>query len=157
MDKVNLSAPWYTFVHELTALFGEDPDIKIIFDSDAYEVKLFVENQRKADALMQLLPEEKDFGNVKLKVMVVPADNQEDPIVTAMSAAFEGNPVLNDIRTISSVIGTFNYAVFRKEVVQFYNDQLDDLHGNKSMLFQEIARDVLGDHVGIFYCTDVSE
>ena len=38
MDKVNLSAPWYTYVNELHALFGEDEEISIVFDSLAMDV-----------------------------------------------------------------------------------------------------------------------
>lgn len=155
MEKVKLSPPWDTFVHEIYALFDEDPDVSILFDRDEMEVKLYVESQKKADALMQLLPTEKEFGNVMLKITVVPVDVLGDSIEDLVTAAFEGNPVLSEIRSITSLLGSFSYAVFRKEVVQFYNDQLDDIHGNKSMLYQEIAKDVLGQQEGIFYCTDV--
>ena len=156
MEKLNLSSPWVTYVNEMKALFEQDPQITIIYYDEDYTVKLFVESDAKANALQQLLPETKEFGNVTLKIEVVPANtNAVDPNVALFSAAFEGNPVLEEVRSISSVIGTFNYAVFKKEVVQFYNDQLDDLHGNKSTLYQEIARDVIGQKEGIFYCTDV--
>lgn len=157
MDKVNLSAPWYTYVNELRALFGEDEEISIVFDSLAMDVQLFVDNQKKADALTQLLPVEKEFGDVKLKITVIPTDVLGDSVVDLMGAAFEGNPVLARICTSSSLLGSFTYAVFRKEVVQFYNDQLDDINGNKSMLYQDVAKDVLKARGDIFYCTNNEE
>ena len=158
MEKLNLSSPWVTYVNEMKALFEQDPQITIIYYDEDYTVKLFVESDAKVNALQQLLPETKEFGNVTLKIEVVPANtNAVDPNVALFAAAFEGNPVLEEVRSISSVIGTFNYAVFKKEVVQFYNDQLDDLHGNKSTLYQEIAKDVLGQKEGIFYCTDIAD
>lgn len=155
MDKLNLSAPWITFVHEVQALFGEDPEIKIVFDNSECELKLYIDNQQKADALTQLLPSEKEFGNVTLKITVVPANDNDNSIVSLIVKAFDGNPVLSYVRSVSSVIGSFNYAVFQPVVAQFFNDQLDDIHGNKSMLYQEIAKDVLGQQEGIFYCTDI--
>ena len=156
MEKLNLSSPWVTYVNEMKALFEKDPQITIVYDNEDCTVKLFVESESKADALQKLLPETKEFGNVTLKIEIVPANaDLADPNVALFCAAFEGNPVLEEVRSISSVMGTFNYAVFKKEVVQFYNDQLDDLHGNKSTLYQEIARDVIGQKEGIFYCTDV--
>lgn len=32
-------------------------------------------------------------------------------------------------------------------------DQLDDINDNKSMLYQDIAKDVLGEKDGVFYFT----
>mgnify|MGYP006958177364 CR=1 FL=1 len=44
--------------------------------------------------------------------------------------------------------------MFENKVVQFYNDQMDDINGNKSTLFQDIAGDVFGYDHGVFYCTE---
>jgi hypothetical protein len=43
--------------------------------------------------------------------------------------------------------------VFEKKVVQFFNDQLDDINGNKSTLYQDIAKDVFEKHEGVYFCT----
>ena len=45
-----------------------------------------------------------------------------------------------------------SFAVFAKEVVQYYNDDLTDINGLKSTLYEDIARDVF-DIDGINYCT----
>lgn len=153
--KINLSSPWVTYVRELQALFGEDPEITIVYDQDGNEVKLFVDNISKADALSKLLPEEKEFGNVKLKVTVVPANDGEESPLALMGKAFEGNPVLTNLQYVDSAIGHFAYAIFQNKVVQFYNDHLDDPHGNESTLYQEIAKDVFGSKPGLYYCTDI--
>lgn len=151
--KLKLSSPWVTFVHELEALFKEDPEVRVMYDEELCEVKLYVENAIKADALTQLLPEKKYFGNVELNITVVPSNDAETP-VDLICRAFDGNPVLSHVRTVDSIIGSFNYVVFRNEVVQFFNDQLDDVCGNKSTLYQEIAKDVFGTKDGLFFCTD---
>lgn len=155
MEKVKLSSPWVTFVHEVEALFKDDLEIKIKYDEESYNLKLFVDNTDKATALSKLLPDKKEFGNVTLIIDVIPADTDNLPIEELFNKAFCGNPVLSFTQSFDSPFGEVSYAVFQKKVVQFFNDQLDDINGNKSMLYQDIARDVLGDH-GIFYCTDAS-
>lgn len=150
---MKLSPPWNTFVSELKALFGEDKDIRIEYADGDMEVKLFVENNEKADALMQLLPPERVYGNVVLKVTVVPANKSGSDEANLVEAAFKGNPVLKELLRLKTPFGEYDYAVFRKEVVQFYNDDLTDPHGNKSTLFEDIAKDVFGD-TNVFFCTD---
>lgn len=153
MEKLMLSAPWVTYIHELQMLFEQDKDIRMVVDSNYMEVKLYVEDWRKADALSKLLPQEKVFENVTLKIEVIPANHGDDSPFSLIQVAFKGNPVFVGAESASKMIGTFNYAVFKKEVAQFFNDQLDDINGNRSMLYQDIARDVLGEKDGVFYCT----
>lgn len=157
-ENLKLSAPWVTFYREICALFEKDKCITIKFDLDTPEIKLFVANPVKADALMKLLPDKRVYGNVELKITVIPADSKNDEdIVEVFDNAFYGNPVVKDIYGIETMLGKFNYCVFEKKVVQFYNDQMDDINGNKSTLYQEIAKDVFGDKHAMFYCTDTDD
>lgn len=153
---MKLSAPWVNFYNEIKALFEEDPEIKIAFDEEVPEVKLFVENPRKADALMQLLPTEKVFGNVTMKVTVVPADVEETKL-DLISEAFFGNPILAYVWSADTPLGTFNYAVFENKVVQYFNDDISDINGNRSTLYQEIAKDVFGTDGGVMFCTEARD
>lgn len=159
-NKLKLSPPWVTYAHELEALFGEDPAIKVVFDDgDDKEITLFVEGSEKADALMQLLPVKKDFGGVSVRVTVRPAN--DDTYIPSkadlIAKAFDGNPVLsNIIDTGPNVAFPATYFVFANKVVQYYNDQMDNPYGIKSTLYENIARDVLDDSgVGVYYTTDV--
>jgi len=157
-DKTTkLSPPWQTYMHELEAMFGEDPDISIRFDENGMIIKLFVNNQAKCDALDKILRKEQAFGNVKLKIEVVPPNADDIDILDTFNAAFLGNPALKYTVPIECPLGIFRYAVFQNKVVQFFNDQLDDLNGNKSMLFQEIARDIFADGLDVNYCTDTKD
>lgn len=154
MDNVKLSPPWITYVNELKALFGKDPDITIKFDEDENHIQLLVDNSEKADALTALLPAVKNFGNVELYISVVP-ENLDSSYATLVKNAFKNNPVISDVSTVQTPFGDITYAMFRKEVVQFYNDQMDDPNGNKSTLYQDIARDVFGgDLLNTHFCTD---
>ena len=49
------------------------------------------------------------------------------------------------------------YVVFKNRVVQFFNDNLNDIYGNISTLYQEIASDVFKEISGVNYCTDIEE
>ena len=50
-----------------------------------------------------------------------------------------------------------SYVIFEKKVVQFFNDDLSDAHGNMTTLYKDVAKDVLGEHHGVFFCTDNGE
>ena len=48
------------------------------------------------------------------------------------------------------------YVIFKKEVVQYYNDSLADAHGMCSTLYQDIASRILDAGEGIFFCTNTT-
>lgn len=153
MAKINLSSPWLTYYHKLQALFNRDPEVTVVLDEDKYEIKLFVDNAAKADALTQLLPEEVVFGNVTLTVTVVPS-NKVTPAIALFQQAFKGNPALAYTKTVTGVGDVpFSYVVFDKTVVQFFNDDMSDVDGKCSTLYQDIAKEVFPDRPGVFFCT----
>ena len=159
MGKSNfkLSAPWITFYHEIEAMFGEDPEIKIVYDEDNQEVKLYVDNPEKAEALTQILPAERVFGNVVLKITVIPANKLKDEELSVFEKALKGNPVLSYVKKIGGTIFVYpaSYVVFKNKVVQFFNDELGDVNGYCSTLYQEIANDIFVNRDGVYFCTDI--
>ena len=157
MAKLKLSSPWSIFYKEVSAMFEYDPDVSVVFDEDEMNLKLYVNNADKADALMQLIPHERDFGNVSMQIEIVPADN----VVHSSSAnlferAFFRNEALAFVREIKGIAGFPNitYVVFVKRVVQYYTDNLSDIYGITSTLYQNIAQDIFINIDGVFYCTD---
>ena len=154
--NLKLSPPWINYYNELVALFGDDPDIKLYFDEESYTVKMFVDSDIKADALSKLLPEEKTFGNVVVKIEIVPANSEDESPITLLRRAFAGNPVIDDIQTLESpIFGEVSYVVFKNGVVQYFNDDISDLYGLRSTLYQELAKDVFKDSnlAGVYFCT----
>ena len=163
--KLKLSPPWVTYFNEIVALFGNDPDIWIDYNENDLEIKLRVDDLGKAWAISQLLPAEKDFGNVTLKITVIPNNtNGKKPEVMKphhlFEIAFDRNPVFAFAKSIDGIFtNSITYVVFKNKVVQFFNDNLNDIHGNVSTLYQEIASDVFEDAglMGVCYCTDIEE
>lgn len=151
---MKLVSPWVNFYREIEALFAKDNEVKVMMDDDVPEVKIFVENARKAEAIAYLLPEEKDFGNVKLKITVVPANDGIQSKFDAIQEAFLGNPALSYVWKAQTPFGEFDYVVFDADVVQYFNDDMRDVNGNRSTLYQDIARDVIGEETNLCFCTE---
>jgi hypothetical protein len=155
--KVNLSAPWIGYARQVNALFGKDPEIKVEYDENAIELKLFVESGEKAEALTELLPSEVKFGNVALKVSIIPADGTKDKNFDLICKAFKGNPAVSFTYSCNPgdmSANSYNFVVFKNETVQYWNDNLGDVHGNVTTVYENIARDVI-EKEGVLYCTDL--
>ena len=159
MAMAKLAPPWVTFASELAQLFKYDPEVHVVYDNDACEVRLYVDSAPKATALTELLPTGKDFGNVTLNVNVIPANG-----VLAVSrpslwtAAFKDNGAFSFVKTVRGIFSNdLTYVVFKNRVVQYFNDDLGDIYGQCSTLYQEIAKHIFGETEGVFFCTDVEE
>lgn len=163
MPKLNMSAPWVTLYHQIVALFGDDPEIHAInYDEENNVIKMYVENSTKAEAIGLLLGTERTFGNVTVKIDIIPANPLESGDITRLfNEAFRGNPAFSYLATADGIFSNpITYVVFKNEVVQYWDDNLGDVNGNCSTLYQEIAKNVidLGQNAaGVFYCTDVPD
>lgn len=159
MEKIKLSSPWMTFFHEMQALFDSDPDVTVrLKEGDDTAIEVYVCGAEKSEALEALLPASKTFGNVTVYINVIP-DNptEEKRKIDLFKTAFFGNPVVSYITTNADPFqNKVDYIVFQNKVVQFFNDDISDVNGNMSTLYEEIARDVFDD-AGVFFCTDVEK
>lgn len=156
MAKLHLSPPWETYYNELLLLFEADDSVKIIYDQLEHEIKIYVDGVRKECALRKILPAEKEFGGVTLRINVVPSNLEEDEYdsnAILCDCAFKGNGNVAYIKNFRGLF-TATYVVFNNEVVQYYDDNLGDINGNRSTIWEDIARRVLDMPDGIFFCTE---
>lgn len=153
--RLKKSPPWITYYNEINELFCKDPDINVVYDEDKNEIKLYVEKERKATSLELKLPSVKKFGNVELKITVVPGNNREQSSVekTPFEIIFEGNPAVSYIERTTGIFQAL-YIVFENEVVQYFDDNIGDINGLQSTLYQDIARRIFPD-ADAYFCTDV--
>ena len=157
---IKLSPPWDIWYKKVQALFEYDSEVHVIFDQDKPELTLYVDDDEKAEALSSLLPEVKEFGNVKLPVIIVPANKatlEECESSNVYEAAFKGNGAIAAIKEVDFFGRTLTYIIFRKKIVQYYTDNLSDYFGNCSTLYQDIAKDVFEPDDGVFFCTDIED
>jgi hypothetical protein len=160
MAKLNQSAPWVTYVSELEQMFKYDRETHVVYNEEANEVKLYVDDPEKASALMELLPKEKVFGNVKLDITVVSLNGSctINPSIVCylFNTAFCNNGAFAFTKVISGILSNdITYVVFKNKVVQYFDDNLGDIYGQRSTLYQEIAKDLFKEIDGVFYCTDI--
>lgn len=148
-------------MNKLQALFDGDPQIAFNIDYENMTVILAGNNGEKNAALQRLLPTEKQFGNIILKVIVDgPIANIAFPTQKDLfDCAFKGNPAYAYSVTPGDEVWFFNmtYVVFKNCVVQFFNDNLNDCHGLISTLYQDIAAEIFEDAnlINVYYNTDV--
>lgn len=160
MDNLKLSTPWVTLYREYEAMFGGDPDIELEYvaaDGNDPVIKMRVTGQDKADALTKLLPESYDFGGVIVQVEIIPA-NRVETADSLYRAAFEGNPAFSYAVTAEGIFSNpITYVVFKNKVVQFWNDDLGDINGNETTLYENVAVDIFMGKVAACYCTDTPD
>ena len=164
MATMKISPPWALFYRKVNAMFAGDKEVHVIYDEDNYDLKLYVENEYKAAALQEMLPETVSFGNVTLTISVFPPNNTTtegklegcltDEII---EVAFDGNEAFSACRVVELFGRDLVYVLFKKEVVQYFSDNLSDYYGMTSTLYQDIARDIFTSQDNVFYCTDVQD
>ena len=174
MARLNLSSPWVIYYREVEQLFAYDPEVHVIYDDEEDPVlKLYVDTADKAEAIQKILPKEENFGLVNMKILVIPANTvkeieavkalktlnskaKKESIENVYERAFANNPILAFVKTVHGIFtNDITYVVFKPIIVQYFNDDLGDINGACTTLYQDIAKNVLLDDQGIYFCTDV--
>ena len=163
MAKLKLSPPWVLYYKKLNTLFEYDKDVLVIYDEDEMEIKLYCSDNNKSEALSLLLPNTISFGDVELKITVIPSNEKTNKVKitinspeTAIYVLFNtNNDYVESVEVIPTPFGKFTYVIFIKEVVQYFEDNLSDFYGVKSTLCEDIAREIFKDIDGVFFCTSI--
>ena len=154
-EKTGISSPWITYVNQVKCLFADDTDVLVEYNDDKKNLVLKVFDSHRADALTQLLPTEKSFGDVTLHISVVPANKETLSFAELVEKAMDGNPHFSQFIKVPMQDGnSFNYLMFEPEVAQYWNDNLADPNGNVSTVYADLAQDVFGVVPGTFFATD---
>lgn len=153
--KIKMAAPWIIYANQIEAMFKEDKDIDFNFDDGEEKIiTLRVAGTEKANALAQLLPNEQKFGNIIVKINVIPANAVGNKSINLFQKAFKDNPAVSEITTVETLWGPLSFIVFKPKVVQYYNDAMYDLNGICTTIYQDLAKEIFGINDGIFYCTE---
>jgi len=160
MAKLNMSPPWELFYRRVNALFKRDPYVHVIYDNDENVIKIFAEDSKKAEALTEIMPESKTFGNVTTKIEVIPANSGRNLAYgendNLLEIAFAGNDMVSFVEKVQFFAGgEVTYVVFKNEVIQYFSDNIGDYYGVTSTLAQDIAKEVFADMAGVYFCTNL--
>lgn len=165
MPVVNLSSPWVILYHEIKAMFAEDKDVKVVLNEKEYVISVYTNSCQKSAAISRILIKERVYGNVHVKIQVPPPNCTEEvkpmnSVEETYKEAFKNNPALSyTLRMSLPMVDENVYIVFRNKVVQYFNDNLLDVNGFKSTLYEDIARDIFENSMSEIpcFCTDVPE
>ena len=155
LEKLELSSEWVLYYCKLKALFDKDEDVDINFNSGIPEISMNVKDREKAYAIRTLIPSEIIFGNVILKINVayIGPDIKNGSL---FKQAFKGNPIISYIKSVDGILDDpLEYIVFKPDVVQYFADNLSDINGNITSIYENIAKDVFGDITDVKFCTDI--
>jgi hypothetical protein len=156
-----MNPPWITLWNEIDTSVGNDPAVKVApLDESGtpYVVRVRVRSRPKAVALASLMRPRHEFGNVVVIVEVRDAKGNAltpvvpgspDQLADLVRAAFRGNRWYRDV-VVKEILGWRVYPVFKKRVVQFYNDDLSDLYSNYNNVASAVFTDVLEPSPGGF-------
>lgn len=141
-NAITLSAPWDIYRKKLLALFDKDEDIEVKEITDDYELHIVSSNMRKFNALRNLLPPIKTFGNVTLRIIV---DYKEYTFSyrQAIKDLFADNGRVKQIidgKDRSNIPHVF--VLFKPEVIQFFSDNMFDYNGLWSGLAQDLCTEI---------------
>lgn len=163
---IDLTAPWYSYHSKLTAMFLGDPQVRVNpLSEDAngnYSVNIIVNNAEKAWALRRILIRNISFSNVTLSINVlsiakdkVSSLKNSDAVFQFYENALSGNKAF--IKIESNSLSAMSFCIFKKSVVQYYNDDLTDYYGNWNGLFRDIANEIFDFNTyPINFCTDIT-
>ena len=159
MAVVKLSAPWQTYYKELSLLFEHDDEVRIVYDTDEQIINIYVDNAVKAEAMAAALPTVKEFGTVILEINIIPSNKRVNMLRASKGMGFvdlfKGNSIVDDVVVVDGIMSNpITYVIFKKEVVQYFNDDLGDANGMCTTLYQDIAKRVFEEHEGVFFCTN---
>lgn len=166
---VKLSPSWYTLWNEIKASIGNDPDVKVnplVTKSSPFEVPIDVTGHDKAVAIVSIMALRHQLGNITVDIQVkdekgnvVSPETPESPeqLVEMVKKALGNNAWFVDVVAKSPFphARTIVYPVFKKDVIQFFNDDLSDLYNNYNNVVAFVFGDVLNPAPGGFslYCS----
>ena len=154
--KAKLASPWVIFANQVESFFAGDPEVSCDYSDDGPALTVRVENATKADAIADLMGAEREFGNVTLKISVVPA-NADESQAALVRKALQGNPLFVDVEELPWPGGTATYAEMMPEVLTWEADSLQSPWGLQAATAEAVAREVFCVEPGTFFCTVPAE
>jgi len=162
-NKLRLSPPWHTFFSMIKHAIGRDRCVNVLEmeqQSDIlFIIPIEVKNREKAHALATVLTSSVSFGNIEVCIHVLHCDAVVRPnhlpqdrccLIRTFKRALGSNYYFRSIEFKEVFDTTFVYPIFRREVLQFFNDDLSDYYSNFNGAVANVFADILKPQVGQF-------
>ncbi len=155
-DSLCLAPPWVVYARKVAVLFDDDPAVAVGLDELTHKLTLYVQGTAKAAAIETLLPSSVEFGNVTMQVEVIPDNGGEAETTQLVRDAFAGNPSVVDVQTapVGTPLAGACFVEFVPRIVQYPTDDVSDLHGIRTTVMEQVAREVF-ELPDAYFCTDL--
>ena len=152
-NMARLSPPWHTYFSFIKESIGSDPWVKVLdmaeISGAQYIITIQARSREKARALATILALRKTFGNIIVDLEILhngEAVSPYEPPLTINDLVGVFNQALGTNRYFNSVkpggfVTTLIFPIFKKEVIQFFNDDISDFYNN----FNGVAADVFAE------------
>ena len=166
-QNLTLQSPWVTYFKMVYNLLTVDPEIKMpksITEGEDGKCSFWIEspNATKIIALSKILKNEIQMGNITITISFRCVNNelyrdlQNDRITGSdFTDAFTGNPLFSKVVTEVFPGGAkVYYAVFKREIITFFNDNMTDYHANSHFIVADIVKEIANEDSAVNVCTE---
>lgn len=143
--SLKIEAPWYRFYKILVSLFANDASINIKcsdVSNEIFAINFTSVDTRKLAAIRKVIGEERQMGNTR--VLITYSDEASPLSLDEFVAAFKDTGYLVDAKTAETPTGDpIFFPIMKKDIIQFYNDNLNDYYGNLSLTVTDAVKEVM--------------
>ena len=163
-DNLRLSPPWHTYFNFIKETIGHDPCVEVLdmkeVLSNQFLIQIQVQSNVKARALATILELHKNFGNINIDIEIIhcgcPVCPYEDitdidDLLKLFRLALDTNCYFEFVRAVKIMVFNAIFPVFKKAVIQFFNDDLSDFYHNFNGVAADVFREVLKHQINGIY------
>lgn len=156
--EIKLSPPWDGYMHMLASFFKGDGRVIVGACDDKRVGTIEVFDTKMYCALEQVLNKRIRFGNVVLKIRIVPANGLKAfkntmTDLAALKVVLSKNPAFAKFITRKTPVGNMVFCMFKPVVLMFYNDNLASPYKKTTAVYEAAAFHVFKD-CGVSYATE---
>lgn len=142
-NTVALSAPWYTFAKTVKYIFEKDPDITVTFADEVngvLTITVETSSPKKLISIKKIVGSKRSYGNINVVIKYALTSN----VITLedYKLAFADTGLIDEIIETQDPMGA-DFVVVNRDLVQFYNDNIFDYHGNITMTLEEAILSII--------------
>mgnify|MGYP003321061786 CR=1 FL=1 len=157
-ENVKLSPPWDGYMNMLASFFKGDKRVRVGGCDDKRVGTIEVFDTKMYCALEQVLNKKIRFGNVTLRIRIVPANDLKAfkntmTDLAALKVVLSGNPAFAKFITRKTEVGNAVFCMFKPVVLMWYNDNLGSPYKQTASVY-ELAAQTVFKGCGASYATE---
>ena len=151
---LRLSPPWYTYFNLIKHSIGRDRCVEVLdmeeMPSGDFSVSIDVKDRNKALALSAIIVPAKSFGRIDVYTSILHCGRAVTPseqpqnlrtLIRTVEEALNTNHYFECVKSGRLFGSNIIFPIFKKSVIQFFNDDLSDFYNN----FNGVAADVFAE------------